>query len=179
MASQLSAGEFSDITDKLSNSLETVLTEQQRERLSQAFPSSAQDGYEGAGDTANEAEALAQAAATGGLTGKDGAYASFYARNPDIREALSTAAANAFDQSTRDSISELANSTGLSEAYSFCSRGEFQAAAEAANLDSISVSTANECRNAIATSTDYAESLFTAFKPNDDPRDYTAPEYDS
>lgn len=179
MASQFSAGEFKSIADKLSSKLDDALSSKQKEKLSKQFPDDALSGYESAGDTSNEAEALAQAAADGGLTGKDGKYSKFYARNPDIREALSEAAAEAFDDDTREKISQLADSTGLSEAYSHCSRGNFSEAAEAAGLDRINASTANECRNEIATATDYAESLFTAFQDEGSMRNYNAPEYDS
>ena len=175
----LTQGELNNIAEELSNALDGALTQQQKNQISAAFPDSALDGYEGAGDTSNEAQALADAAANGGLTGKDGAYSKFYARNPDIRETLSNAAANVFDDNTRESISQLANETGLSNAYSHCSRGNFQEAAEAAGLDSINASTANECRNQIATLTDYAENLFDAYQPQNSQRDYEAPEYSS
>jgi hypothetical protein len=174
----LSQGSLNDVRKELSKNLDDVLNEDQRSRLSSAFPDSALDGYEGAGDTSDEAEALAEAAAEGGLTGGDGAYSKFYQRNPDIREALSRAAEKAFDDSASEDISQLADTEGLSNAYSHCSRGNFQEAAEAAGLDSINVDTANECRNQIATLTDYAENLFSAYQPEDSTRDYDAPSMD-
>lgn len=172
----LSQGDLNDVAEDLSSALDDVLTEEQREELSRAFPDAALDEYEAAGDTSNEAEALANAAADGDLTGADGAYAKYYSRNPGIQEALSRAASNAFSDDDREAISELADTEGLSQAYSFCSRGMFSEAAEAAGLGSISVSTANECRNAIATQTDYAENLFNAYNVSDG--DYVAPPMD-
>lgn len=174
----LKQGQLSEVREKLSSALDDVLTEDQRDRLSNAFPDSALDGYESAGDQSNEAEALASAAAEGDLDGADGAYATFYQRNPDIREALSRAAEKAFSDDDAEAISQLADETGLSNAYSHCSRGNFSEAAEAAGLSSINASTANECRNQIATMTDYAENLFSAFQPEGSSLDYNAPSKD-
>lgn len=173
----LSQGDLNDVRDDLAENLTDQLTSDQRDRLSDAFPDQALDGYEGAGDTANEAEALADAAADGGLTGSDGEYSNFYARNPDIREALSSAAAKAFDDDVKEEISELADTTGLSDAYSFCSTGDFDEAAEAAGID-MNPSTANECRNQVATLTSYASDLFNAYDEQGSARSYSAPDMD-
>ena len=175
----MSQGDLGGVREKLSSSLDSALSEDQKARLSAAFPDSALDGYESAGDTSNEAEALAAAAAEAGLDGGDGAYATFYRRNPDIKETLSKSASDAFSDDDREMIGQLADEVGLSNAYSFCSRGQFDEAAEAAGLDSINVTTANECRNAIATATDYAENLFTAYQSDDSMQDYNAPDYES
>ncbi|MFW5900687.1 MAG: hypothetical protein ACOCTH_02805 [Halodesulfurarchaeum sp.] len=161
----LSKGELSSVRKKLSNAFDGALTEDQRDRLAKAFPEAARDGYEGAGEQADEQAALIAAAEDGDVSGK---YKKFYRRNPDIREALSDAASSAFSQSDKDAISKASDSAQISEAYAHCSRGEFDEAAEliGEEPDEFDPDSANECRNMVQTMSGFADKLSQAYEDN-------------
>jgi len=168
----LDKGELDNVRESLSNALDDALTEDQRDRLSRAFPEAARDEYESAGEAKDEQAKLVAAAEKGGV---DEAYGRFYRQNPDIRASLSEAVSNAFDQSARDAIKNAYDNMGVSEAYSHCSRGNFGDAARAIGLQTgeINASSANECRNQVQMKSGIAEDLFNAFQDSESNATYT------
>jgi len=159
----LSKGELSSVRKKLSSAFDDALSEDQRDRLAKAFPEAARDGYEGAGEQADEKAALIAAAEEGEVSKK---YKKFYRRNPDIRDTLSNAASSAFSQSDKDAISKASDSAQISEAYAHCSRGEFEEAAEliGAETSEFDPDSANECRNMVQDMSGFADQLSKAYQ---------------
>jgi hypothetical protein len=169
-------GSLSNVRDSLSNALEGVLDDNQRQQLRDAFERTGiKDEYESAGESMDEASILESAAEQGDL---GSVYSRVYDQYPTLRGDLEQAASNAFSESDKEDIAELANTTNLSEAYSECSRGNADAAAEAIGVSpsDFNPDSANECRNMVATMTNYAESLFNAFRDADSGATYNAPE---
>lgn len=172
----LSPGDLSNVREQLSSALEGQLSDSQKDQLRQAFNRSGiSDEYETAGESLDEAGVLEQAAEQGDL---GSVYARVYEQDPSLRGTLEQAASKAFSESDKEMIAEAASSVSLNEAYSFCSRGEVDKAAEAigVNPSDFNPDTANECRNMVATMTNYAESLFNAYRDEDNQETYNAPE---
>lgn len=172
-------GSLSSVRESLSSALENQLDETQKQALRRAFEQTGiKDDYESAGESLNEAEILTQAAQKGDL---DDVYGQVYDRDPDLREALSSAASGAFDQSSREAIAGLASDRSLDVAYKHCSRGNVEKAAEAigASTSNFNPSSANECRNMVANMTGYAETLFNAFQDSDSTAVHVENEYES
>lgn len=172
-------GSLSNVREQLSSSLEGQLDENQRDQIRKAFNQAGiKDQYESAGEQMGIADVLESAAEDGNL---GDAYAAVYERDPSLREALSNAAASAFDQSARDAIAGLASDRNLDEAYQHCARGDADAAAQAigVNPSNFNPSSTNECNNMVANMTGYAETLFNAFKDADDSSTFVEKEYSS
>lgn len=156
-------GALASVAESLSAAYDDALSEDQKDRLSRAFPEAAQDGYESAGESTDERAALIKAAADGDVSGQ---YATFYRQNPDIRNDLASAGESAFDDRARDMISDEYGQRGVTEAYQHCSRGNFDAAGEAINSN-INPSSANECRRMVQQEAGMAKELFNAFQEED------------
>jgi hypothetical protein len=163
-------GDLSDVRENLADNLENNLTEDQRDQLARQIPDKVLESYRKAGDTTNEQEALAQAAADG----IDEAYINFYNSRPDIRETLRQAAQNAFSSSAEDAISALAQEVDLDDVYAACSRGNFDEVGDIVNIDDTNFDSVNECKNAAANATNYSERLFNGYRETDSQEEFTA-----
>lgn len=170
----VNAGDLSDTRDALAEQLEGQLTDDQRDQLRRAIPDEVLQGYREAGEETDEQSALAQAAANG----IDEGYINYYDQRPDLREALSSAAQSAFDQESREMISQLAKEVDLDDVYAACSRGNFSEAADIANLKNSNFDSVNECKNAAANGTDYSKRLFNGYRDTDSGENFTPRDLD-
>jgi len=171
----IESGSLSSVRKSLSNSLDSVLDENQRDQLRRAFNGAGiTDDYSDAYDEFGVAGPLAQAAEDGDLSN---VYARVYDQDPSLRDDLAEAASSAFSSSDRDMIAEHAAGVNLDAAYRACARGDADAAAEAANISgSFSPSSTRECNNLVAEATGYSKGLFDAYKDDDDSSSYEHPE---
>jgi len=165
----VNAGDLSDTRDALANNLEGQLTEDQKDQLRRAIPDEVLEGYRSAGETTDEQGALADAAAKG----IDEGYINYYNARQDLRESLRQAAQSAFDDEAQDKISALAKEVDLDDVYAACSRGNFNEAADIANLENSSFDSVNECKNAAANATDYSKRLCNGYRESDSTETFT------
>lgn len=166
---------LSGVRENLSDALDDVLDENQKDQLRQAFRGAGiTDDYEDAYDQFGIVGALEQAAEDGELSD---VYEGVYNQDPELRDTLSQAASGAFSESDRDMIADHAAQVNLDAAYRACARGDADAAASAANISgSFNPSSTRECNNLVAEATNYSSGLFNAYQPDDSNKSYEHPE---
>lgn len=128
--------------------------------------------YESADFNDNPIEVLEQAAADANLSDK---YAQIFANASSLRRALAEVAAEAFDSSARQMLADQASASNLDRAYTFCARGQFDEAADAANMDDQDFEHAADCKHQVAIEGGYARALFSGYRDSDSDETYVEP----
>jgi len=151
------AGELSGVKGKLASAYDDVFRDNPElaTQLIRSIGSDTVEGYEDAYDTKDAQEALANAAASGDLSE---AYSNVYQQFPELRQKLKDAGADAFSDSDRQELADIANNNNIGDLYSECVRGNFNEVSGMLPNVGSTFDSVRDCQEAVSEASGLADS---------------------